>query len=124
MTLITEPWTERIIGSAIEVHRELGPGLLESAYEECLCRELQLRGMHFERQVALAVVYKGVKLDCGYRMDVVEDAVILELKSVDRVLPVHEAQLLSYMKMAQKKSGLIINFHTAVVSRSIIRRVL
>lgn len=125
MPLTPEPWTGQIIGAAIEVHRELGPGLLESAYEECLCREMQLRGLHFERQVALPVVYKKVRLDCGYRMDVVvEDEVVLELKCVDRVLPVHEAQLLSYMKMAHKKFGLIINFHTSVVSRSIVRRVL
>jgi GxxExxY protein len=125
MSLIEEPWTGRIIGAAIEVHRELGPGLLESAYEECLCRELRLQGLHFERQVPLPVTYKGVRLDCGYRMDiVVENAVVVELKCVDRVLPVHEAQLLSYMKLAQRRFGLLINFHVPIVSRGVVRRVL
>ncbi len=125
MPLIAEPWTERIIGAAIEAHRELGPGLLESAYEECLCREMKIRGLSFRRHVSLPIVYKGVRLDCGYRMDVVvEDAVVLELKCIERILPVHEAQLLSYMKRAGKKFGLLINFHSAVVSRSIVRRIL
>lgn len=97
--LLHEELTEKIIGAAIEVHRALGPGLLESAYEECLCRELNLRGLAFQRQVSLPVEYKGVKLDCGYRLDlVVQDAVVLELKCVDHVLPVHEAQLLTYLK--------------------------
>ena len=125
MPLIEEPWTGRIIGAAIEVHRELGPGLLESAYEECLCREMQLRCLHFERQVALPVTYKGVKLDCGYRIDVlVEQAVVLDLKCVDRIFPVHEAQLLSYMRMSRKRFGLLINFHVPVVTRGVVRRVL
>ncbi len=111
--LVLEDLTEVIIGSAIEVHKELGPGLLESAYEECLCQELYLRGISFRRQVPLPVRYKGVSLDCGYRVDLlVEDAVVIELKAVDRLLPVHEAQLLSYLKMLQKKVGLIFNFHT------------
>src|ERR1019366_10442476 len=86
--------TEQIIGAAIEVHRELGPGLMESAYEECLCHELHLRRLKFERQMPLPVRYKGVSLDCGYRIDlVVEDAIILELKCIEHILPVHEAQL-------------------------------
>ena len=125
MPLIEEPWTSKIIGAAIEVHKELGPGLLESAYEECLCRELQLQGLAFKRQVPLAVRYKGVLLDCGYRMDiVVEDAVVIELKCVDRVLPVHEAQLISYLKLSQIRFGLLLNFHVPVLTRGIVRRVL
>ncbi len=125
MALIEEPWTSKIIGAAIEVHRELGPGLLESAYEECLGHELKLRGLQFSRQVPLPVIYKGVHLECGYRIDVVvEDSVILELKCVDNVLPVHEGQLLSYMKLADKKFGLLLNFHVPVMTRGIIRKVL
>ena len=125
MPLIEEPWTSKIIGAAIEVHKEVGPGLLESAYEECLCRELQLQGLAFNRQVPLAVRYKGVLLDCGYRMDiVVEDAVVIELKCVDRVLPVHEAQLISYLKLSQIRFGLLLNFHIPVLTRGIVRRVL
>lgn len=104
--------TEKIIGCAIEVHRVIGPGLLESAYEECLCYELSQAGIRFERQVPLPVIYKGVKLDCGYKMDiVVEGLVIVELKAVERIIPVHEAQLLSYLKLYDKKVGLILNFH-------------
>src|SRR5688572_18885752 len=92
--------TELIIGGAIAVHRGLGPGLLESAYEECLCFELSQAGLRFERQLRLPVVYKEVKLDCGYRMDiVVEDSVIVEVKAVDKIIPVHEAQLLSYLRL-------------------------
>jgi GxxExxY protein len=94
--LVLEELTEEILGAAIEVHKTLGPGLLESAYEECLCHELSLRGLRFRRQVELPVEYKGLKLDCGYRLDiVVEDAVILELKCVERVEAVHQAQLLT-----------------------------
>src|SRR5581483_3892484 len=93
--------TEKIIGFAIEVHRQLGPGLLESAYEECLCFELGHAGMGFERQVPLPVIYKSVRLDCGYRLDVViENKVILELKTVERLMPVHEAQVLTYLKLS------------------------
>ena len=95
--LLHEDLTERIIAAALEVHRPLGPGLLESAYEECLCHELNLRGIQFRRQVPLPVTYKGVNLDCGYRIDLmVNDLNILEFKCVEHVLPVHEAQLLSY----------------------------
>src|SRR5579871_3783012 len=109
--LLHEELTEGVIGAAIEVHRGLGPGLLESAYEECLCHELHLRGISFERQVPLPVEYKGIKLDCGYRMDVVvENAVVLELKCVERVLPVHQAQLMTYLKITQKPVGFVINF--------------
>jgi GxxExxY protein len=114
--------TEKIIGAAISVHRELGPGLLESAYEECVCFELSRSGLGFERQVPLPVHYKEVKLDCGYRMDiVVESRVIVEIKAVERVIPVHEAQLLSYLKLAQLRVGLLINFHVPVLKNGLKR---
>jgi GxxExxY protein len=124
--LLHEELTERVIGAAIEVHRSLGPGLLESAYEECLCHELHLRGIAFERQVPLPVDYKGVKLDCGYRLDLVVDCLlVLEIKCLEHVLPVHEAQLLTYLKMTGKRVGLILNFNTPVLARGgIIRKVL
>jgi GxxExxY protein len=115
--------TEAIIGAAIEVHRVLGPGLLESAYEECLCRELTLRGISFERQVELPVYYKGVRLDCGYRIDLlVEKQVVAEIKAVETILPVHEAQLISYLRLGGWKAGLLINFHVAVLVEGGIRR--
>lgn len=89
-----EELTEKILGAAIEVHKALGPGLLESAYEECLCHELNLRGLQFLRQVTAPVTYKGIHLDCGYQLDIIiEDVVILELKSIDRIAAIHEAQL-------------------------------
>jgi GxxExxY protein len=120
-----DPRTGPIIGAAIEVHRQLGPGLLESAYEECLCHELHLRGIGFRRQIELPVEYKGIKLDCGYRLDlIVQDEVVVELKCVERVLPVHEAQLLTYMRLAGKQVGLLINFNVPVLTRGISRRVL
>lgn len=124
--LLHEALTEQIIGAAIEVHRTLGPGLLESAYEECLCHEFHLRGINIRRQVSLPVEYKGVKLDCGYRIDVVvEDTVILELESIEHILPVHEAQLLTYLKLLNMRVGLIINFHVAALVRGgIVRKVL
>src|SRR5262249_12787883 len=107
-----------IIGAAIEVHRTIGPGLLESAYEECLCHELRLRNVAFERQVSVPDFYKGVNLDCGYRIDLhVARAVIVELKCVERVLPVHEAQLLTYMHLTGSTVGLIFNFHIDVLTR-------
>lgn len=91
--------TERVIGACIEIHKALGPGLLESAYEECLCHELRLAGIEFERQRPLPVEYKGIKLDCGYRLDlVVQNRLIVELKAVQELLPIHEAQLLTYLK--------------------------
>lgn len=123
--LLYEELTERVIGSAIEVHRAIGPGLLESAYEECICHEFNLRGISFKRQVPLPVEYKGVKLDCGYRLDlIVEDTLILEIKCLEHVLPVHEAQLLTYLKMTDKRVGLILNFNVAVMARGgIIRKV-
>ncbi len=114
--------TEKIIGCAISVHRGLGPGLLESAYEECLCFELTQNKLEFDRQVPLPVIYKGVKLDCGYRIDVVvENLVIVELKAVERILPVHEAQLLSYLKLYDKKIGLLINFHVPILKSGLKR---
>jgi len=124
--LLYENLTEQIIGAAIEVHRALGPGLLESAYEECLCHEFNLRGLKFQRQLALPVEYKDVKLDCGYRLDlVIEDSVVLELKCVEHTLPVHEAQLLTYLKLTGKRVGLIINFNVAVLVRGgILRKIL
>jgi GxxExxY protein len=117
-----DPLTERIIGAAIEVHRELGPGLLESAYEECLCHELELAGMKVRRQVPLPVRYKTVQLEVGYRMDiVVEDRVVLELKTVDQLLPIHDAQLLTYLRLSGIRVGLLLNFNT-VMLRDGIRR--
>jgi GxxExxY protein len=124
--LLHEELTEQVIGAAVEVHRALGPGLLESAYEECLCHELHLRKITFERQVPLPVEYKSVKLDCGYRIDlIVENALVLELKCVEHVLPVHEAQLLTYLKLTSRRVGLILNFNVSVLTRGgIVRRVL
>jgi GxxExxY protein len=120
-----DPRTSPIIGAAIEVHRQLGPGLLESAYEQCLCHELHLRGLPFRCQIGLPVSYKGLQLDCGYKIDViVNDEIIVELKAVERILPVHEAQLLTYMKLSNKKVGLLINFNTSLLTQGIIRRVL
>src|SRR5437868_12258211 len=120
-----DPRTSSIIAAAIEVHRALGPGLVESAYEECLCHELHLRGRSFQRQVDLPVSFKGLKLDCGYRIDlVVNEAVIVELKSVEKILPIHEAQLLTYLKLSGKSVGLLINFNVPLLARGVIRRVL
>jgi GxxExxY protein len=108
--------TEKVIGCAIEVHKHLGPGLLESAYEECTCYEMTEEGLAVRRQVPLPVIYKGDKLDCGYRIDaVVEETVILEFKTVEKLLPVHEAQLLSYLRLTGLKVGLLINFHVPVL---------
>jgi GxxExxY protein len=120
-----DPRTSPIIGAAIEVHRNLGPGLLESAYEECLCHEIHLRGLDFKRQVALPLLYKGLKLDCGYKLDlIVQDEIILELKAVEKLLPIHEAQLLTYLRLTGKKVGLLINFNVPLLTQGIIRRVL
>ena len=114
--------TRRIIGAAIEVHKHLGPGLLESAYESCLSFELTERGLAFERQKSLPVKYKNVQLDCGYKLDlVVEDAVIVELKAIDQLLPIHDAQLLSYLRISEKNVGLLINFHVRVLKHGLKR---
>lgn len=105
--------TKKIIGCAIEVHKELGPGLLESAYEECLSHELSINGIKNERQVPVPIIYKGIKLDLGYRIDIlVENEVIIELESVEVLAPIHEAQILTQLKFAQKKLGLLMNFNT------------
>jgi GxxExxY protein len=116
--------TDAIIGAAIEVHRHLGPGLLESAYEACMAYELAQRGLKAERQKALPIVYREVKLDCGYRLDfLVEEAVVVELKTVDRLDPVHMAQVISYLKLSGSRIGLLINFHTKVLTNGIKRLV-
>lgn len=116
--------TEAIIGAAIEVHRHLGPGLLESAYEECLCEELLLRGRPFKRQIALPVIYKSKKLDIGYRIDlVVNDEVVVELKAVESILPIHEAQVLTYMRLGGWKVGLILNFNVTILKNGVKRLV-
>lgn|SRR5579883_1008346 len=114
--------SESVIGACIEIHRCLGPGLLESAYEECLCHELSARGIPFERQKPLPVIYKSVKLDCGYRLDlVVAETLIVELKAVESLLPIHEAQLLTYLKLANLPLGLLINFHVPVLKQGLKR---
>lgn len=114
--------TENAIGAAIEVHRAIGPGLLESAYEECLCHELELYNLPFQRQVPLAVKYKGVQLDCGYRMDIlIAEAVVIELKAVQRIEPIHQAQLLTYLKLGGWSVGLLINFNVPVLKSGIKR---
>ena len=114
--------SSRIIGAAIEVHKALGPGLLESAYDECNCHELSLGGLSLERQKPLAVQYKGINLDCGYRLDVVvEDAIILELKSCEKIEPIHKAQLLTYLKLSSIKLGLLLNFNVTLMREGIVR---
>ena len=111
-----------IIGAAIEVHKALGPGLLESAYEECLCHELNVRDISFERQKHLPVRYKNIKLDCGYRLDiVVENLIIIELKSCEQIEPIHKAQLLTYLKLSGINLGLLLNFNVTVMRDGIIR---
>ena len=117
--------TETIIGAAIEVHRHLGPGLLESAYHTCLAREMTLRGLDFEREKELPIEYKGVQLDCGYRLDFrVEQSVIVELKAVEALQPIHEAQLLTYLKLTRCKIGLLINFNVPVLKMGLKRMIL
>jgi GxxExxY protein len=120
----TNPISEKAIGAAIEVHRHLGPGLLESSYEACLCRELELRGVSFRRQIVLPVEYKGVHLDKGYIIDLlIEESVIVEVKSVDQLLPIHSSQLMTYMRLQQKSSGLLMNFNVQILLQGI-RRIL
>ena len=114
--------TEKIIGAAIEVHRTLGPGLLESAYETCLSFELAERGLEVDRQKPLPIVYKGNRLDAGYRLDLlVEDQVIVEIKAVDEIAPIHQSQLLSYLKLSGCEVGLLINFNVLVLKNGIKR---
>lgn len=122
---IAQDLTHEIIGAAIEVHRSLGPGLLESTYESCLAYELLTRGIPFRQQVELPVVYKGHLVECGYRIDLlVDDTVIMELKSVDRLDRIHHAQLMTYLKLAQKPVGLLINFNTKILTDGLKRIVL
>ena len=117
--------SNRVIGCAIEVHRTLGPGLLESAYEQCLARELTLADISFNLQVPISIEYKGVKLDCGYRIDcLVDDKLILELKVVEKILGIHQAQILTYMKLAKVTKGLLINFNVELLKDGLKRFVL
>jgi GxxExxY protein len=117
--------SRRVIGFAIEVHKSLGPGLLESAYEECLCHELEEAGIPFHKQVPVPVRYKGVRLECGYRLDVIVGGrLILELKSVERLLPIHDAQLLTYLRLTGIRTGLLMNFNSLVLKDGIKRLVL
>jgi GxxExxY protein len=114
--------SDAVIGACIEIHQHLGPGLLESAYEECLCHELSVRGIPFERQKPLPVVYKSVRLDCGYHIDlVVAQRLIVELKTVEALLPIHEAQLLTHLKLSNLPVGLLINFHVPVLKHGLKR---
>ena len=114
--------SSKIIGAAIQVHKALGPGLLESAYEECICHELSSQSLSIEIQKPLAINYKGIKLDCGYRLDiVVENTIILELKSCEKIEPIHKAQLLTYLKLSGLNLGLILNFNVPVMRDGIVR---
>jgi GxxExxY protein len=116
---------KEIIGAAIEVHRLLGPGLLESAYEACLCRELRLRNIDFQSEVPLPITYKDVRLDCGYRIDIlVANRVVVELKCVEAITDLHKAQLLTYLRLSGKKTGLLLNFNLTVLKDGIHRLVL
>jgi GxxExxY protein len=117
--------TEQVIGAAIAVHRALGPGLLESAYQECLCQELSLRGIPFERQLPLPLEYRGIRLECGYRLDIlVAGCVVVEVKSIEAIAPLHEAQLLTYLRLGGWTVGLLMNFNVVVLKDGIRRRVL
>lgn len=114
--------SRNVIGVAIAVHKALGPGLLESAYQACLAHEMKCRAIKFDREVALPIIYRDVRLDCGYRLDfVVEEAVVVELKSVEKVLPIHKAQLLSYLRLANHKLGLLINFNVQLLTKGVTR---
>ena len=117
MEIQTSPLGRLVIGAAIEVHSHLGPGLLESTYEHCLAHEMTLRGLTFERQVALPVIYKGTRLDGGYRVDfVVDRQLVVELKAIDRLLPVHEAQVITYLRLLRVRQGLLINFNARLLT--------
>ena len=120
-----DPLTAKVIGLAIDVHRELGPGLLESAYEQCLCYELGQAELAFERQLPIPVVYKTVILECGYRLDiVVATKLVLEIKAIEKLLPIHDAQMLSYLRLGGYKVGLLLNFHSPVLKDGLRRLVL
>jgi GxxExxY protein len=117
--------SSKIINVAIEVHKELGPGLLESAYEECMCHEFRLREISFERQKTLPIIYKGIILDCGYKLDIlVENVIMLELKACEKLEPIHKAQLLTYLKISNLKLGLLLNFNVPLLRDGIKRVVL
>ncbi len=117
--------TEAVIGAAIEVHRSLGPGLLESVYQECLCRELTVRKLPFERERAIPLEYKGLRLKCGYRLDLLVDSqVVVEVKSVEAIIPVHEAQLMTYLRLGSWRVGLLINFNVPVLKEGLRRKIL
>ncbi len=121
--MVDDALTRKIIGCAIKVHRALGPGLLESAYQACLAHELAKNGLRVEREKPLPVSYDGVQLECGYRIDIlVEDEVVIEIKCVDKIHPIHEAQLITYLKLSGKQRGLIINFHVTLLRDGILRR--
>jgi len=123
--LVDEDLTGEIIGAAMSVHRELGPGLLESAYQASMCRELTLRGIPFQSQLDIPVEYKGLRLDCGYRIDLlVDNQVVVELKSIERFQRVHEAQLITYLRLSGVHVGLLINFNVPALRQGIVRRVL
>jgi GxxExxY protein len=114
-----------VIGAAIDVHKTLGPGLLESAYETCLCHELDLRGIEYKKQIQLPVKYKSIQLDCGYRLDIlIENKIVIELKSVEKILPIHDAQLLTYLKLGGWQLGMIFNFNVSLLKHGIKRKVL
>jgi len=116
--------SEAVIGAAIEVHKQLGPGLLESAYQECLARELTIRNIPFEREKPLPLEYKGVKLECGYRLDfLVAGSVVVEIKAIEAIAPIHEAQLVTYLKLGDWRIGLLINFNVLQLTKGICRRV-
>ena len=120
--MVHEEWTDKVIGAAIEVHKQLGPGLLESAYESALACEFSLREIPFARQQSVPVVYKGISLDCGFRLDfLVGDLVVVELKAVDAVLPVHEAQVITYLKLTGRSLGLLLNFNVRLMRDGIQR---
>ena len=124
-SLIHGDLTSEIIAAALEVHRQLGPGLLESAYQACLCHELALRGTTFRAEVPLPVNYKAIHLDCGYRIDImVDDKIVVELKSVEKLAPIHESQLLTYLRLSGLRVGLLINFNVRMLRQGIIRRVI
>lgn len=123
--LVHQHTSSIVIASAIEVHRELGPGLSESAYHACLCRELAMRAIGFQAEVPLPVDYKGIQLECGYRIDlVVAEKIAVELKSVEKILPVHHAQLITYLRLSKLRVGLLINFNVRVLRDGIIRKVI
>ena len=125
MTYQINQLTHEIIGAAIEVHRKLGPGLLESAYRKCLCRELFLKGITFKNEHPLPLEYKGIRLECGYRVDIVVDGlVVVEVKSVEALAPIHDAQLLTYLRIGGWRLGLLINFNVEVLKNGIHRKIL